>query len=123
MGREQDDEPPQYVIDAEKSITRGCCTRFEMQVSQGVRKRQGAGRSQHFLEALQKFKRDAYEPPEGEGMVHPALMASAQIELSGASSSKESHEKSQSAAHPPAKKSKADAKKAPKASHQGASTR
>ncbi len=75
-----------------------------MQISQGIRKRQGAGRSQHFLDAFKAFKRDSYEEPVA--VVHAALFGAAQNELRGPAAPADGADAS-------AKRGKAAAKHAP----------
>ena len=96
-----------YVTVAKAAISRGAATRFEIAISQGVRKRQGQSRSQHFLDAFQNLKQDSYLPVEG--IVHPAVWSAAQNEL-GRPKDKGSEKATDGDGEPPPKKPRVNSK-------------
>jgi len=78
--RNKDRADPAWVTEAKQSISCGAATRYEMNISQGLRKRSGQARSQHFLDALKGFQKVSFH--SAEEMVHAGLLAAAQAELS-----------------------------------------
>ena len=93
------------MIEAYEAINKGLTTRFEMQISQGMRKRAGQTKTQWFLDAQRAFKADAHNLDAKES-VHPALYSICLSELSADKKAQADTPKA-AASVPPAKKRKA----------------